>query len=72
MGMLLIARFNGTCSKCGGAVKKGEEIAYDKASRTTRCERCFDSGPDLGQLFDMAYEDQCAAACGLDGPDRGN
>ena len=24
-----------------------------------------DSEPDLGQMFDMAYEDQCASACGL-------
>lgn len=23
-----------------------------------------DSEPNLGQMFDMAYEDQCAAACG--------
>ena len=24
-----------------------------------------DSEPDLGQMFDMAYEDQCRDACGL-------
>ena len=27
MGMLMIARFNGTCSKCGAVVKKGAEEA---------------------------------------------
>ena len=73
MGMLMIARFNGTCSKCGAVVKKGDEITYDRNTRTTKCETCSESsGPDLGRLFDLAYEDQCAAACGLDGQDRGN
>jgi len=73
MGMLMIAKFAGACGKCGVNIDAGDQITYDRNTRSSMCERCAESsGPDLGRLFDMAYEDQCAAACGLDGQDRGN
>lgn len=71
--MMLIARYNSTC-RCGAAIKKGDEIERTKSTGAIRCSRCPSAqvAPDLGRMFDMAYEDQCAAACGLDGQDRGN
>ena len=72
MGMLMSAKFDSACPKCNGSIEKSDLIQYDKVTRTVLCQRCTDSGPDLGRMFDMAYEDQCAAACRLDGQDRGN
>ena len=76
MGMLMSAKFDSACPKCNGSIEKCDLIQFDKVTRTVLCQRCVDEfsdiRPDLGRLFDMAYEDQCAAACGLDGQDRGN
>ena len=63
--MMLIARYNSTC-KCGAPIKKGDEIERVKATGQIRCSRCPGSNePNLGQMFDMAYEDQCAQAAGV-------
>ena len=63
----MIAKYSGRCN-CGNRVKKGEEIEYNRAKKMiTSCPRCEkEPGLDLAQRFDMAYEDQCSAACGLD------
>jgi len=63
------SRYRGKCAGCGGTIQKGEPIQYDKATRKAYHDR---EECTAGQVqawepdaFDMAYEDQCAAACGL-------
>lgn len=76
MTNIMHARYRGTCA-CGASFARGTVICYDRAARrVTACEKCngtapatkANAGPDR---FDMAYEDACAAACGLDGFGRG-
>lgn len=63
--MLMIARFNSSCHRCGAAIRKGDEIQFVKATRSVQCAKCTEQAePDLARMFDMAYEDQCADACG--------
>jgi len=67
------ARYNGKCA-CGSAIKRNAVIQYDSSIRkVTACLRCNPAQASLGpsdratgDYSDMAYEDQCAAMCGLD------
>lgn len=34
------ARFFGRCAKCGGDIRKGEDIAWDRERREAQHERC--------------------------------
>ena len=66
--MLMSARFRSTCPACQKAINKGAPIDYNRASRTAvhaECATTKQSEPDLARMFNMAYEDQCAAQCGL-------
>lgn len=62
------SKYRGLC-QCGASFPRGASIEYDRgARRVTACPACkkpaADAGPDLAQMFDMAYEDQCRDACG--------
>lgn len=65
--MLMQARFRSTCPACNRTIPKGATIDYNRATRTATHAECASkpAEPDLSRMFDMAYEDQCAAACGL-------
>lgn len=65
--MLMQAKFRSTCPKCERTIVRGSQIDYNRATRTAVHAECTtkQSEPDLGRMFDMAYEDQCAEACGL-------
>lgn len=66
------SRYAGRCA-CGNSFRRGAVIKYDYGIRkVTGCMACdkaqcvqgpSDNHPDYSN---MAYEDQCAAACGLD------
>lgn len=43
----------------------GAKLDNGEALRRFKAWLGRDSEPDLGQMFDMAYEDQCRDACGL-------
>ena len=65
--MLITARFASRCP-CGSNIRKGMNIEYSRSTRAvTGCPACMGS-KDRAQpdYHDMAYEDQCSAACGLD------
>ena len=63
--MLMNARFSSVCPTCNRRISKGAQIDYNRQTRTaTHAECAKQSEPDLAQMFDMAYEDQCAAMCG--------
>ena len=49
-----------TLANLGGARLDNEEALRRFKDWLNR-----DSEPDLGRMFDMAYEDQCRDACGL-------
>lgn len=66
------SKYSGKCA-CGHSFRRGAMIRYDYSiRRVTGCMICdsaqcsqgpSDRHPDYS---DIAYEDQCAAACGLD------
>ena len=63
------AKFPGVC-KCGAKFPRYAEVGYNyQSKRIVECPACKDKSrpaePDLGRMFDMAYEDQCRDACGL-------
>ena len=62
------SKFPGRCA-CGVPFGKGAEIDYNRATRRVEsCPACRKSAsrPDLGPDYhDMAWEDDCARACGL-------
>ncbi len=67
--MIITAKFKSLCL-CGNHCKKGEQIDYSYSTRKViGCKACLGtkdrSEPDLGRIFDMAYEDQCRDMCGL-------
>ena len=43
----------------------GYKMTTDRALAEYKIWLGRDSEPNLGQMFDMAYEDQCRDACGL-------
>lgn len=63
------ARYSGTC-RCGAAFARGAAIIYSRAVKGV--VGCFECKPEMRTEYaravdsDTAYEDQCAAACGLD------
>ncbi len=58
------ARYAGRC-RCGAEFSRGAAIIYDRAARAVvGCFACKQA--PQSDHHDMAYEDQCAAACGLD------
>lgn len=60
----MTARYAGRCD-CGSAVHAGEMMTFERPRRAiVACPRCHG---DTADASDVAYEDQCAAACGLDG-----
>lgn len=67
------ARYKGKCA-CGQSFARHTVISYDSdARRVIQCPRCNPAqsalGPSdraTGDYSDIAYEDQCASACGLD------
>ena len=65
MAKSMMAKYSGTCA-CGCRFSKGAAIVYDRSRRAVMgCPSCgAGQGPDAS---DTAYEDQCAAACGIDG-----
>ena len=70
-------RYAGTCHDCGRAIAACEgELEYIGHSRRGRgsryqlwCMGCYDKSDNSGYedrcCGDRAYEDQCAAACGM-------
>ena len=42
-----------------------EALKFRRKGRWVYVELIDKSEPDLGRMFDMAYEDQCRDACGL-------
>jgi hypothetical protein len=76
----IVARYRGKC-QCGAGIQRGAVIQYDRGRKAvTACARCdprqaaqgpTDRATDPAgyDASDMAYEDQCAAACGLTGMD---
>lgn len=77
------AKYAGTC-QCGATFGKGATINYDRGIRkVTACPTCKPSSAALAPRWDTgrpnprytpdasdtAYEDQCAARCGLGGRD---
>lgn len=66
---IISARYKGQCKKCGAAVRLGEQVNFTRGVPGVTCLKCAPvEGPDLGQMFDMAYEDQCAEAAGVPWP----
>ena len=65
----IIAKYACKCDECGQPIRKGDLIAWSKADRLTMhasCEQKRGTGHQPGPDFtDIAYEDQCAAACGF-------
>ena len=73
------ARYPGTCA-CRARFGAGATINYDRgARRVIQCPTCNPTAASLAPAWvperkrawyadpiDTAYEDQCAAACGLD------
>ena len=69
-------KYAGKCSCCGGTIARGSLANWDASSRSlshdsesVACAARMKAAwrPDAS---DMAYEDQCSAACGLDNEDR--
>ncbi len=70
---LFTARYAGCCSGCASRTMRGDLIEYDPRTKAiVKCPACRDKRGDtrVAELVDRAYEDACAAACGLDGPGR--
>jgi len=68
------SKFRGQCSRCQGEIRKGEQIAWSRATGalhsacsdprdTMTGQQYRESGEDY-PCSDRGYEDQCAAACG--------
>lgn len=38
--MTIVAKYAGTCSKCGGDIQPGQQINWDKTTRRTEHEKC--------------------------------
>jgi len=63
-------RYPGTCGACGRSVDAGKGIIERHGRRwLVWCETCYNasdhSGAEDRACGDRAYEDQCAARCGL-------
>ena len=65
--MLMSAKFSSICAACTKRIAKGDPIDYSRVTRKAVHVQCAKNteGPDLAQMFDMAYEDQCRDMCGL-------
>lgn len=65
----MISRFSSKCHGCGQPILKGAAIQYDRIVKRAYHDRpeCLESAPKQYEpdWFDMDYEDQCAAICGL-------
>lgn len=67
----IAARYAGRC-RCGASFSRGASIQYDGAVRAVvGCYACKPAH-ERADASDLAYEDQCAQACGLDSHDRQN
>ena len=68
---VMTARFASKCPTCEMVIRKGDMIQYDRRTRKAYHNRpaCVADVPEaadgVGDAFDMAWEDRCAAACGL-------
>lgn len=70
----MVAKYAGKCTCCGGSIERGEMIEYERGKGArhawvrgdlpAKCFGVLKREPDLGQMVDMAYEDQCAEICG--------
>ena len=64
-------RYAGKCHACSKGIDKGEGI-LEKVGRkwVIWCLACYNASDNSGEedrcCGNRAYEDQCAAACGLD------
>jgi PHP family Zn ribbon phosphoesterase len=65
----IIAKYACKCDECGQSIRKGDLVVWSKAERLTVHSRCAEArGPSnvhVPDFTDIAYEDQCQAACGL-------
>ena len=48
----MIAKFPGTCTACGGPIRKGEEIDYDSSTKTAKHAGCGPGIEDAEALAD--------------------
>ena len=71
---IITLRYPGRCAETGRPLPKGGAAWWIPGTRTAyaldtetarRLQAKADAGADRGDRFDMAYEDACAAACGL-------
>lgn len=49
----MLAKYDGSCAECGGAIFKGDDIAYDPATRKARhleCACLIDAKNDLNAI----------------------
>ena len=63
----MTAKYPGRCTACGKPIARGEQINFFGRGRAEHAQ-CSNAGqkPNAGpDHFDMAYEDECARACGL-------
>lgn len=68
MMKLMTARFSSKCSGCRQIIRRGSTIFYDTCNRKAYHEHCAPAQIDKDYTpdpTDIAYEDQCARACGL-------
>ena len=65
----MTSKRNGVCIKCGKPIRKGTAIYWDRSRGAwhASCDLQRDeNGRFVPDPVDMAYEDACARACGMD------
>jgi len=63
------SKYPGTCRNCKAPIKRGDLITYHGRGSGVSCAKCSpttdNSSYEDRACGDTAYEDACAAACGM-------